>query len=245
MKTKKCSKCKEIKTIGEFNKDRQKKDGLSYCCKECKKIKSRKWYLNNAEAIREYSKEYRKNNLEKVKELIRKCTKEWQKNNIEYRKKYAKQYYRDNLENEKKRHKRFIANNPNYYKEYNKKWRVNNPEYDKEWCRDRREKDPTFRLSKNISRMIRKSIHNNKDGYHWENLLGYSLRDLMAHLESKFENDMTWQNMGEWHIDHIKPISSFSFISCKDKEFKECWSLNNLQPLWAVENIKKGNRLVV
>jgi hypothetical protein len=54
---------------------------------------------------------------------------------------------------------------------------------------------------------------------------------------------MTWDNYGEWHIDHIKPISSFTFETCDDEQFKECWSLENLQPMWGVENIKKGNKI--
>ena len=56
---------------------------------------------------------------------------------------------------------------------------------------------------------------------------------------------MSWDNYGRngWEIDHIKPISSFNFNSYKDKEFKECWSLENLQPLWAEENIRKSNKI--
>ena len=53
---------------------------------------------------------------------------------------------------------------------------------------------------------------------------------------------MNWDNYGEWHIDHIKPISSFIFESSEDEEFKRCWSLDNLQPMWGIENIKKGNK---
>jgi hypothetical protein len=53
---------------------------------------------------------------------------------------------------------------------------------------------------------------------------------------------MTWENYGEWHVDHIKPISSFTFETCEDEEFKICWSLDNLQPMWGIENIKKGNK---
>ena len=54
---------------------------------------------------------------------------------------------------------------------------------------------------------------------------------------------MNWENYGSyWHIDHIKPKSLFIFESLEDEEFKQCWSLNNLRPLEAKENIRKGNR---
>jgi len=100
------------------------------------------------------------------------------------------------------------------------------------------------KLSNRISALVRHSLKGNKNGSHWEDLVGYNLQDLIIHLESLFRDNMTWQNMGKWHIDHRKPVSSFNFTSYEDKEFKECWSLINLQPLWALENIRKSNRII-
>jgi len=71
--------------------------------------------------------------------------------------------------------------------------------------------------------------------------LNYSLNDFIAYLESKFQPGMTWENYGQWHIDHIKPESWFNYNSFEDEQFKECWSLSNLQPLWAEQNLKKNN----
>jgi hypothetical protein len=56
---------------------------------------------------------------------------------------------------------------------------------------------------------------------------------------------MTWDNYGEWHVDHIKPMTSFNIQSPKDKSFQECWSLGNLQPLWGNENLSKGSRYLL
>jgi len=66
----------------------------------------------------------------------------------------------------------------------------------------------------------------------------------MVHLESQFKPGMNWENYGKygWHIDHIRPQSWFKFESKNDPEFKICWALSNLQPLWAKENSFKGNR---
>jgi hypothetical protein len=75
-------------------------------------------------------------------------------------------------------------------------------------------------------------------------MVGYSAEQLKEHLEKQFNDGMSWENYGEWHIDHIKPISSFEFDSSDDEQFKVCWSLDNLQPMWGIENIKKGNKLL-
>ena len=73
-------------------------------------------------------------------------------------------------------------------------------------------------------------------------ILGYSLNDLMAHIERQFHSGMSWDNMGEWHLDHITPLSSFKF-TCIDDEFRAAWALTNLRPLWSLDNIKKGAKI--
>ena len=72
-------------------------------------------------------------------------------------------------------------------------------------------------------------------------LLDFTKVELIAHLESLFTDGMSWENMGEWHIDHIRPIASFNYDSTDHPEFKECWALENLQPLWATDNMSKGS----
>lgn len=101
--------------------------------------------------------------------------------------------------------------------------------------------DPTYRLSRNVSRRMRQYLMKGKDNKHWEKLAGYTVQQLMAHLEKKFVQGMSWDNYGEWQIDHIRPISSFNFASYDCDEFKQCWALSNLQPLWKIDNIRKGN----
>jgi hypothetical protein len=71
-------------------------------------------------------------------------------------------------------------------------------------------------------------------------LLGYTKYELKAHLESQFTEGMSWDNMHLWHIDHIRPVASFDFDSTDHPEFKECWALKNLQPLWAKDNMSKA-----
>lgn len=78
-----------------------------------------------------------------------------------------------------------------------------------------------------------------KKGKHTEEILGETFDNVRLHIEKQFKEGMDWNNFGEWHIDHIIPLSS-------GKNREEYIKLNhytNLQPLWAEENIKKGARL--
>jgi len=104
--------------------------------------------------------------------------------------------------------------------------------------------NPQFRLSQNMGAKIRQTLRGEKAGRKWETLVGYTKKDLIKHLESKFEPWMDWNNYGKWVIDHIKPKSLFHFNSYKDQEFKDCWALKNLQPMEKIANLKKFNHFV-
>lgn len=105
----------------------------------------------------------------------------------------------------------------------------------------RRHMDPALRLNGNMARSMNKYLRGAK-GSHWEDLIGYSFTELKDHLERQFRKGMTWDNYGShWHVDHIVPASSFKFTSPADPEFKACWALTNLRPLWKPDNIKKRN----
>lgn len=88
--------------------------------------------------------------------------------------------------------------------------------------------------------IINKTVEEQEQAIH--SILGYSSKELKDHLESRFETKMTWDNYGEWHIDHIKPESWFTYEQPTDEEFKKCWALDNLQPMWASQNIDKNNK---
>ena len=100
------------------------------------------------------------------------------------------------------------------------------------------------KLDCSISTGINRSLKGRKNGFHWEDLVGFTLNDLILHLEKQFTNGMTWENYGEWHIDHIIPITAFNFHSVNDYDFKRCWALSNLQPLWRVDNEHKSDKVV-
>lgn len=91
-----------------------------------------------------------------------------------------------------------------------------------------------------VARLKQRLINKNKKSTF--ECLNYSVDELKIHLESKFQLGMSWDNYGEWHIDHITPDSWFEYNSFEDEGFKKSWALENLQPLWAKDNQSKGNR---
>ena len=73
-------------------------------------------------------------------------------------------------------------------------------------------------------------------------LTGCNILFLKEYLEAKFKKGMNWENYGVWHVDHIKPCASFNLM--KKEEQEKCFHYTNLQPLWAIENIKKGKKFI-
>ena len=140
------------------------------------------------------------------------------------------------------------------------KWQKNNPEKIKQYARKYRQSHKTEintcmriykrkrkfsykrKLNDCIGSAIRTALHGKKAGRGWESLVGYTLKDLIKHLENLFDENMSWDNRGSyWQIDHIKPQSLFYYENAEDPEFKKCWELKNLQPLEAMENRSKSN----
>lgn len=99
------------------------------------------------------------------------------------------------------------------------------------------------KLDDNFRRRINSSLRGSKARRSWESLVGYNIDQLKQHLENNFQPGMTWENYGEWHVDHIIPISVFCYESPDHIDFKKCWSLKNLRPLWASDNRRKLNKL--
>ena len=110
-------------------------------------------------------------------------------------------------------------------------------------------KNPQFKLADNVrKRIVRylKGVRGRKFGKTNE-LLGCGWKFLKRHLENQFYNrkktneEMSWNNYGKWHVDHIIPLDSFD-LTIKEQQFKAC-HYTNLQPLWAEDNIAKNNQL--
>lgn len=237
-----CPKCKrKLPATNEyFCRCKNYEDGLNYYCKECTTKQQKIYYQKNRKQILKQDKDYRERNKEKIKknkakyyldnkEKIDKRNKKHRQNHKEETKETHRIYYQKNKEKLRKQRK-----------EYNQKSEVK--ERKNKCKRLRRKTDPQYKLDGNISRVIVKSIKQNKNNRHWENLVGYTLNNLKNHLEKQFNEKMNWGNYGSyWHLDHIIPKSWYIYTKPEDIGFKMCWGLENLQPLKAKDNWSKGN----
>ncbi|WP_152547270.1 hypothetical protein [Delftia sp. RIT313] len=102
---------------------------------------------------------------------------------------------------------------------------------------------PDVRIQRTIRERIRQMVMGRKSRKTFD-LLGYTIDDLKHHLELQFTHGMSWDNFGDWHIDHIIPLSSFCIESELDPELKAAWDLSNLRPLWAKENLAKSSKIL-
>ena len=111
-----------------------------------------------------------------------------------------------------------------------------------EYNKKRYNTDPYFKvvcaMRTRISKLLRqKNADKNNKFYKY---LGCNKLEFIDYFQKKFKEGMTWENHGEWHIDHIKPCASFNLLD--EKEQQMCFHYTNLQPLWAYENLSKGSK---
>jgi len=157
------------------------------------------------------------------------------------------QHYQENREKAIERGKQHYQDNREmklvYQNEYNRK----NKKERREYIRNRKKNDPAFALRHTISKRINEMLKSNNGSKKGESImkyLPYTKEQLKEHIEKQFKPGMSWDNRSEWHIDHIYPHSLLPYDSMDHSNFQKCWALENLQPLWAKENIKKGSKIL-
>jgi len=163
---------------------------------------------------------------------------------------YDKKYYKKNRERILKRCKIHYNLNRDRYLKLDKIYRKNHKEEIKQRKRiyknNRCKTDLLFKINCNLRSRIYIALKRNSKSKHTIELLGCSTLKLKQYLEKQFKPGMNWKNYGKgknkWEIDHIKPCAKFDLS--KTKEQRRCFHFTNLQPLWSVENIKKGDKYV-
>jgi len=219
---KKCTRCNEDKGLDDFY--RLKNDKFSSRCKMCV-----------AEAAKISSSK-----PEAKKKLKKRCAKWYRENKDRVKAKYEK-----NKDVISERNKKRRRENPEEYKRRGKiKFQNRDKEKMNERIRKKYNNDPLVRLSRVVRRGISRVADAVKQQKELRSLeyLGCSLEEFKTHIESLWLDGMTWENHGidGWHIDHKIPLDYFV------KNEDDPWKANhytNLQPLWAEENIRKGNSI--
>lgn len=165
----------------------------------------------------------------------------------EYISAYKKEHYRKNKVKYNERSKRYYVKNREYLsvsrKRYNQLSRTK--KHRNKRNRNRYAIDHMLRLNESIRNNIGHSLKGAKNGRHWETLVGYTLKQLKKHLEKLFTKGMNWENYGRegWVIDHKVPKIAFNFTKPEHRDFRRCWALKNLQPMWELDNMIKNRRL--
>lgn len=254
MKT--CTKCEIAKPDEEFGKRKASKDGLKSHCKQCECEAAQIYRGNNKEKVRDQNKKYRQ---EHSQERAEKC-REWRANNQEHVKSHAKQYrQKEHVKEAKRRYsekmrrkagilpvqklpeseiKRRNVKRARNYKLRNWKKVTENQ---RRWASKRLKNDPGFRIRKCLATRIYHAVKGNSKSANTIKLLGCSIEEFLTYLERKFEKSMTFRNYGDWHVDHIIPCALFDLT--KPEEQKACFHFENLQPMWAKDNLSKGAKI--
>ena len=177
------------------------------------------------------------------KECMRQMEAGYRENNKEKRNEHSRSWRKNNPVKAKASVENWRVENPGRYEEIMKEWRAANPDKLKEYDIKRRS-TAKGKIDASIRAGIAKGIKRlSKGGKRREEILGYTILDLMAHLEKLFLPGMTWENYGEWHVDHKIPLAVFNYETPFDIDFQRAWALSNLQPLWAIDNLKKRAKL--
>ena len=225
---------------------------------------NRRYREKNKEKIKKINKEYRARNIEKLKRT-QKDYYEKKKNTLEY-KNYIKEYEEKNKKQLTEYRKKYwvrpeiIERVKKYKKEYNKKYgkimyqkrKEDIKKHNKlphvikrrkeiaQWYRDN---DVNYNLRKNLRKRVWEAVKNNQKSDRTMALLGCTIEELKKHLKTKFTFGMSWENYGfyGWHVDHIIPCIHFNLSDPEQQ--KKCFHYSNLQPLWALDNWRKRDKM--
>ena len=237
MGTKICTKCKKLKSLFEFNKNKRIKDGYYYNCKLCCKLLQKERYELNKYSIKEKYEnnkitisQNRKNNYNSLKTKTR-----------------NKKYYEKNKEKILKQKKVYSNNNKDKIRNYQ-------AEYARNYRKEKNKSDYFFKFKNSTRDLIKRAIRdkNFTKKSKTADILGCSYLEFKLYIESKFESWMTWENYGNWDgiakeinyswdIDHIIPISQAK----NEEQFIKLNHYTNLQPLCSYTNrFKKRNQVL-
>jgi hypothetical protein len=228
-----CSKCNRTLTINSFVKKHSSIDGFAHHCRDCNAEYKRQYALRDKVAPR--TKECKSCLIVKTADefyrsgsskdgLCRVCKQCSKRISIEY-------------QNSERGQARFVR----WYAKYKESG---------SYIENSRKSDAKRRtiaahvIKKRVKAIIAYSLKQGRTSPKWRELLPFDLRDLGPHLERQFVGGMNWDRFfsGEIHIDHIVPISDFNITSVDCPEFRACWSLANLRPIWANDNLRKSNK---
>lgn len=220
-----CSRCKAVKHVSGFGRDKNRSDELNKACRVC---------------VSSVSAEYRKNNLEKCRQSSRLCARRKRASDVASAREKERAWYHSQMPNPAFRKRIAEKDRKHYYANRDKVMKR---------IRTREnllaKTDPSYRLEKNLRRRIY-GLRKNKGhkSASTRELLGCSIGRFMDYIHAHFKPGMTFSNYGKiWHLDHIRPCASYDLTDPEQQ--KQCFNWLNLQPLFAGDNLRKGAKYQV
>lgn len=205
---KRCAKCEALKpaTTEYFNK---KLTALTAQCRECRNAAKRAKWAGDSASINERRRAERDDDTRRLeRERYRRdggrkkaSVEAWREANPDKRKEIDRRHYVKNAVRKRELAADWSARNADRRRDNMRRW-----------YREKRRLDPAYRLRAAMSAYVYWCLKGGKEGRSVEAVLGYSMADLRFHLERQFLPGMTWSNYGEWHVDHIVPVASFSSV---------------------------------
>lgn len=187
---------------------------------------------------RDFSKKYREKNKEKMREYMA----DYYRRDIEKSKSSRSEYYQQNKDKIKNKVSDYRIKNIEKVKENQSRYRKRNKDkinkYRRDWYKNKNNKASV--LMRKLVRRVTGRCGGLKSA---EDRCGYKREDLISRIECQFKRGMSWDNYGDWHIDHKKPVSRFVSQGVTDPRIVN--SLANLQPMWAKDNLSKSNKFIM
>jgi len=202
-----------------FSLGRKKK----FCSTRCNLNSGRQaWQLRNAEKYKQIERSRKKRKYDADDAYRDKCIG-----------RASKSYHALTIEQRRQRSQDQRDRDPDAHRDYMRNYMA-----------DRAGNDIDFKLRGVLRARVRAAITRSSGAKSRKTtrLIGCSIERLRQHLEAQFTEGMTWDNHGEWHIDHIKPCASFDLAD--EAQQLECFNYTNLQPLWASDNLSKGAKVL-
>jgi hypothetical protein len=238
---KECTGCGEEKLVTEFYRSKEGKFGIKAACKCC----CRDYCEKNKDKISEYRKSYYEKNKDKISER----DKSYYEKNKDKINEYKKSYYEKNKDYILKSYKSYYEKNKDKINEYKKSYYEKNKdkvnERTKYYQKNRQRTDPEFAILIKLRKRLNNALKYKKAST--KELLGAELDVVLNHLQKTAEEnypgtdfDINNYSGKEWHIDHIRPLSSFNLVE-ESEQIKAC-HYTNLQILTAEDNFTKGKK---
>lgn len=237
----KCCECVKLRVNNQREVNPEKKKELDrnrYASNRSLKLEKAKIYRDeNREEINSKKREYYKSDKGK---LARKIYRDANRERINATK---VEYYHANVESHREQKRNDHAKHRESRNAKSKEYREQNKDKLNEYFVNRRANDLEFKMNAYMRNMVGRVLSRSYEDKtnSTVKMLGYTCSELISHIEGLFVDGMSWDNYGEWHIDHIVPLSKMIEAGYTSPDLVN--GLWNLQPLWALDNLIKSNKI--